>query len=69
MNRRAARGELDVTGVCCPTYQAFAERYRLMDPGESMGKGYGPIVVAREQISPESLPERVIAIPGYGNTA
>ncbi len=38
-------------------------------PGASMGKGYGPIVVSREPIAPEALPERVIAIPGYGTTA
>src|SRR5262245_65825629 len=40
-----------------------------MDPGASMGKGYGPIVVAREPIAPEALADRVIAIPGYGTTA
>ena len=34
-----------------------------------MGKGYGPIIVAREPMSPEGLAERVIAIPGYGTTA
>jgi 1,4-dihydroxy-6-naphthoate synthase len=69
LNRRAATGELEVTAVSCATYPAIAQRYRLMDPGASMGKGYGPIVVAREPISPESLPDRVIAIPGYGTTA
>ena len=69
LNRRAATGELEVTAVSCATYPAIAGRYRLMDPGASMGKGYGPIVVSREPISPEGLPERVIAIPGYGTTA
>jgi 1,4-dihydroxy-6-naphthoate synthase len=69
LNRRAATGELEVTAVSCATYPAIAGQYRLMDPGASMGKGYGPIVVAREALSPESLPERVIAIPGYGTTA
>ncbi len=69
LNRRAATGELEVTAVSCATYPAIAARYRLMDPGASMGKGYGPIVVSREPISPEALPGRVIAIPGYGTTA
>ena len=69
LNRRAATGELEVTAVSCATYPSIAARYRLMDPGASMGKGYGPIVVAREPIAPEALPDRVIAIPGYGTTA
>ena len=69
LNRRAASTELDVTAVSCATYPAIADRYRLMDPGASMGKGYGPIVVAREPIPAERLPERIIAIPGYGTTA
>src|SRR5688572_28588264 len=57
LNRRAATGELEVTAVSCATYPTIAERYRLMDPGASMGKGYGPIVVSREPIPPESLPD------------
>jgi 1,4-dihydroxy-6-naphthoate synthase len=69
LNRRAATGDLEVTAVSCATYPGIAGRYRLMDPGASMGKGYGPIVVAREAIAAELLPERVIAIPGYGTTA
>jgi 1,4-dihydroxy-6-naphthoate synthase len=69
LNRRAATGELEVTAVSCATYPGIADRYRLMDPGASMGKGYGPILVAREPIPAERLVERVIAIPGYGTTA
>jgi 1,4-dihydroxy-6-naphthoate synthase len=40
-----------------------------MDPGASMGKGYGPILVAREPMDPRELPERVVAIPGRHTTA
>jgi 1,4-dihydroxy-6-naphthoate synthase len=69
LNRRAATAELEVTAVSCATYPAIADRYRLMDPGASMGKGYGPIVVAREPLAPETLADRVIAIPGFGTTA
>jgi 1,4-dihydroxy-6-naphthoate synthase len=69
LNRRAATGELEVTAVSCATYPALAERYRIMDAGASMGKGYGPILVAREPCPPEELASRVIAIPGLGTTA
>jgi 1,4-dihydroxy-6-naphthoate synthase len=69
LNRRAATGELEVTAVSCATYPSIAERYRIMDPGASMGKGYGPILVAREPVPAEALADRVIAIPGLGTTA
>jgi 1,4-dihydroxy-6-naphthoate synthase len=69
LNRRAATGELEVTAVSCATYPAIADRYRLMDPGASMGKGYGPIVVARRPYALTTLRRKVIAVPGLGTTA
>lgn len=69
LNRRAATGELEVTAVSCATYPAIADRYRIMDPGASMGKGYGPILVARAPLAEAAMREKVIAIPGYGTTA
>lgn len=69
LNRRALEGDLEVTAISCATYPAVAERYRILDPGASMGKGYGPIVVARRAYRERTLREKVIAIPGYGTTA
>src|SRR5438552_13510110 len=69
LNRRARTAELEVTAVSFATYLLIADQYRMMDPGASMGKGYGPILVAREPIDPRELPERVVAIPGKHTTA
>jgi 1,4-dihydroxy-6-naphthoate synthase len=69
LNRRAATGELEVTAVSCATYPSIADRYRIMDPGASMGKGYGPIVVARRPMEIGELAESAIAVPGLGTTA
>jgi 1,4-dihydroxy-6-naphthoate synthase len=69
LNRRSRAAELEVTAVSAATYTLVADRYRLMDPGASMGKGYGPILVAREPIDPKEIPERVVAIPGSHTTA
>jgi 1,4-dihydroxy-6-naphthoate synthase len=69
LNRRAATGELEVTAISCASYPGIAGRYRLMDPGASMGKGYGPILVAREPMPLEAIADKVTAIPGYGTTA
>jgi 1,4-dihydroxy-6-naphthoate synthase len=69
LNRRARSAELEVTAVSAATYTLVADRYRLMDPGASMGRGYGPILVAREPIAPGDIPNRVVAIPGSHTTA
>ena len=69
LNRRAREFELDVTAVSFATYLLVADRYRMMDPGASMGKGYGPILVAREPVDIADLESLVIAIPGKHTTA
>jgi 1,4-dihydroxy-6-naphthoate synthase len=69
LNRRARAAELEVTAVSAATYALVADRYRLMDPGASMGRGYGPILVSREPIPVEDIPNRVVAIPGSHTTA
>src|SRR3989441_3721683 len=69
LNRRARTAELEVTAVSFATYLLVADRYRMMDPGASMGKGYGPILVARRPIPLEDLEQRVVAIPGKHTTA
>ena len=69
LNRRSRSGDLEVTAVSAATYALVADRYRLMDPGASMGKGYGPILVAREPLDPREIPKKVVAIPGSHTTA
>jgi 1,4-dihydroxy-6-naphthoate synthase len=69
LNRRARTQELEVTAVSAATYALVADGYRLMDPGASMGKGYGPILVARGPMDPREIPEHVVAIPGSHTTA
>ncbi len=69
LNRRAREFELDVTAVSFATYLLVADRYRMMDPGASMGKGYGPILVARQAVDVADLENLVIAIPGKHTTA
>jgi len=69
LNRRSRTGELEVTAVSFATYILIAEQYRMMDPGASMGKGYGPILVALQPLPVAELEHRVVAIPGKHTTA
>lgn len=69
LNRRARTAELEVTALSAAAYTLVADQYRLMDTGAAMGKGYGPILVAREAIDVRQIPDRVVAIPGSHTTA
>ncbi len=69
LNRRARSGELEVTAISAATYALVADRYRILDPGASMGKGYGPVLVARAPMDSREISERVVAIPGSHTTA
>ena len=69
LNRRARSADLEVTAVSAATYALVADRYRLMDPGASMGKGYGPILVATKPVDRKDFEAKVVAIPGSHTTA
>ena len=64
LNRRAMKGELEVTAISIHAYAHVLGRYALMPCGASMGDGYGPIVVSRTPMSLQDLRGRRIAIPG-----
>jgi 1,4-dihydroxy-6-naphthoate synthase len=63
LNRAALEGRYEVTAVSFHAYAHLAERYALLPHGASMGDGYGPIVVVRDD-GPRSLDGVTVAIPG-----
>lgn len=64
LNQAAFQGTYEVTALSIHGYAHLADRYALMPSGASMGDGYGPLVVAREEGSREGLAGRTVAIPG-----
>src|SRR5919201_1427908 len=69
LNRRALRGELEVTAVSIHAYAYLLDKYALLPSGCSMGDRYGPMVVARRKLSPDQLTGVKIAVPGTLTTA
>jgi len=69
LNEWALKGRLEVTALSLATYPLVQSRYALLPHGASIGSGYGPIVVAREQLSPAGLGDVEIAVPGTLTTA
>jgi 1,4-dihydroxy-6-naphthoate synthase len=69
LNRRALKGELEVTAVSIHAYAYIADQYALLPHGASMGEGYGPRLVARTPMTVEELAGRTVAIPGEMTSA
>jgi 1,4-dihydroxy-6-naphthoate synthase len=69
LNERARREELDISAVSIHAYAYIADKYALLASGASMGERYGPIVVARDPMSPSQLSARTIAVPGTMTSA
>src|SRR5437879_2301339 len=69
LNRRALRGELEVSAVSIHAYAHLLERYALLPSGCSMGDRYGPMVVAKRPLAVAELREARIAVPGTLTTA
>jgi len=69
LNRRALTAELEITAVSAHAYAHLADRYWVMRTGASVGRGYGPLVVAREDMTLAGLAGRRVALPGAWTTA
>jgi 1,4-dihydroxy-6-naphthoate synthase len=68
LNRRALSEELDVTAVSVHAC-AYLPNHTILRSGGSFGIGYGPIVIAKQNIAPEKLAKLKIAIPGKMTSA
>jgi 1,4-dihydroxy-6-naphthoate synthase len=69
LNRMARAAELDVTKVSYSAYGTLRDKYCLLRSGGALGRGCGPLVVARTGLSMDDLKGKRIAIPGKLTTA
>jgi 1,4-dihydroxy-6-naphthoate synthase len=69
LNRRALRGELEVTAISIHAYAFLLDKYALLPSGCSMGDRYGPMVVAKKPLTVGDLAGLHIAVPGTMTTA
>ncbi|HWP34778.1 MAG TPA: MqnA/MqnD/SBP family protein [Thermodesulfobacteriota bacterium] len=71
LNEWALEGRLEVTALSLHAYAHVADRYALLPHGASVGRRYGPVVVARPGLPPDALWRRgtTVAVPGELTTA
>src|SRR5438270_2197060 len=69
LNERATRGELDISAISIHAYAYVSDKYALLPSGASMGDGYGPMLVAKQQFSKSQIAQKRIAVPGTMTSA
>jgi 1,4-dihydroxy-6-naphthoate synthase len=69
LNEWSSEGRLEVTALSAAAWPLVQDRYLLLPHGASMGAGYGPIVVAKQELTRDELRRTRIAIPGLQTTA
>ncbi len=69
LNRRALKGELEVSAVSIHAYAYLTDRYALLSSGASMGDKYGPRLVSKSPATRADVKGKRIAIPGMMTSA
>ncbi len=69
LNQLAAQGTLDLTKISYHAFGHLREEYCLLRSGGALGRGCGPLVVARPPCAMADLETKTIAIPGELTTA
>jgi 1,4-dihydroxy-6-naphthoate synthase len=69
LNRMALHSELDVAKASFHAFGFLRENYCLLHSGGALGRGCGPLVVAKAPVKISDLARSKIAIPGKMTTA
>ena len=69
LNEWALCEKLDVTKISYGVLPLIMNNYILLESGGALGKGVGPLLIAKEQLDIEDLNDKRIAIPGKNTTA
>ena len=69
LNQHAMNGDYEVSAVSIHSFPEISDKYHLMNCGASMGEGYGPMIISREEMTIEEAKNKVFAIPGVGTSA
>lgn len=64
LNEWAREGRMEVTAISAHAYAYVKDKYAILTHGGSIGKNYGPMIVAKEDKPIESFKGKKIAIPG-----
>jgi 1,4-dihydroxy-6-naphthoate synthase len=69
LNELALQGSLDITKISYHALGRLRDRYALLRSGSALGRGCGPLIVARPGMELTRLKHEPVAVPGRLTTA
>jgi 1,4-dihydroxy-6-naphthoate synthase len=69
LNSWAAEGRLHITKLSFPALFPQTAQYSVLNSGAALGKGVGPLLVAKKRMDMQDVEHSKIAIPGEATTA
>jgi 1,4-dihydroxy-6-naphthoate synthase len=69
LNRMALQGSLDITKISFHALGRLREQYALLRSGSALGRGCGPLIVAKPGATLNDIKKGTIAVPGRLTTA
>jgi 1,4-dihydroxy-6-naphthoate synthase len=69
LNGMALRGRADMIKVSYHAFLYLRQSYVLLQSGSALGRGNGPLLIARKPLDTSDLPDLTVAIPGEYTTA
>ncbi len=69
LNQMAIDNELDFTKLSYGVLPLVIKNYKILNSGSALGKGVGPLLIAKEILTFDEVNDCTIAIPGENTTA
>jgi len=69
LNQWALQGRLPLTKISYGVLPLVVDHYDLLDAGGALGKGVGPLLIAKTRFPPEAIENLRVAIPGKNTSA
>lgn len=69
LNEKAINGTFDITKLSYHAFAYVSEEYILLNAGSALGKGCGPLLIAKKSLSKTEIENGKVAIPGKMTTA
>jgi 1,4-dihydroxy-6-naphthoate synthase len=69
LNKAAINHQPDITKLSFNAFTSLSDHYQLLNSGSALGNNCGPLLISKEKIAIEDIPNLKIAIPGINTTA
>src|ERR1043165_10251439 len=69
LNEWALNGKLAISKISYGVLPLILNKYNLLDSGGALGKGVGPLLIAKQNLPLSEISNATIAIPGKNTSA